>query len=426
MLDKKIVELAQDRIPLELADQSTALHVEIRRVKEEMAARGMGRSGVLLKKITDICCAGIRKRAQLAWEVLLKIITTSGVSSSDDLPEKLKSIVDVYLPQSHGYVKNFIWDYAKVLDPSKSESVDHPQLDQSREIALRKVHNEIDLFSINLRNKEKISRQKSSPKTRYEDQMNMFEDILLEPVQEDLLITIVEADRSTPLDKRQKFLVAQSSGGDSLVHPSIPNEKRQIYFGDVESLARESLVALGYGSKGTANFDVTPLGFKYYEFLKGRLGQSVERIEKTAKSYIDAQNFQGNYPKAFEKWSAAEELLWRTDSQQQLTTIGHLCREAVQEFADSLVDRYSPPGVTNDKSKTIARLKAVFDLKSKQLGKTKKPFLDALIAYWGTVNDLVQRQVHGGKREGQSLIWEDARLVVFQTLIVMFEIDRAL
>ena len=426
MLDKEIVELAHDRIPLELADQSTALDDEIRCVKEEIAARGMARSGVLLKKITDICCDGIRKRAQRAWEVLLRVITTSDVSYSHDLPEKLKAIVDRYLPKSHNYVKNYIRDYAKMLDPSKPEPVDYPQLDQSWEIALRKVHNEIDLFSINLRNKEKISRQKPSPKVRHELQMNMFEDILLEPVQEDLLITVVEAARSTPLDKRQKFFVAQSFGGDSLIHPTIPNEKSQIYFGDIESLARENLVALGYGSNGTPNLDVTPLGFKYYEFLKVRLGQSVERIEKTMKSYIDAQNFQRNYPKAFEKWSAAEELLWRTDSKQQLTTIGHLCREAIQEFTDSIVDRHGPPGVTNDKSKTIARLKAVFHLKLEQLGKSRKPFFDALTAYWATVNDLVQRQEHGGQKEGQSLIWEDGRLVVFQTLIVMFEIDRAL
>jgi hypothetical protein len=101
-----------------MADQSAVLHDEIGRVKEEMAARGLGRSGVLLKKITDICCDGIQKRAQLALEVLVRVITTSGVAHSDDLPDKLKAIVDNYVPKSHGYVKKYIQDYAKVLDPS--------------------------------------------------------------------------------------------------------------------------------------------------------------------------------------------------------------------------------------------------------------------------------------------------------------------
>ena len=60
------------------------------------------------------------------------------------------------------------------------------------------------------------------------------------------------------------------------------------------------------------------------------------------------------------------------------------------------------------------------------LGDSKKAFLDALIAYWGTLSDLIQRQEHDSQKEGKPLVWEDARAVVFQTLIVMFEIDRNL
>ena len=33
----------------------------------------------------------------------------------------------------------------------------------------------------------------------------------------------------------------------------------------------------------------------------------------------------------------------------------------------------------------------------------ERAFLDALLAYWGTVNDLVQPQEHGGQREGEAL-----------------------
>lgn len=49
-----------------------------------------------------------------------------------------------------------------------------------------------------------------------------------------------------------------------------------------------------------------------------------------------------------------------------------------------------------------------------------------LLDYWRKANDLVQRQEHGAAREpDESFIWEDSRRVVFQTLIVMYEIDRA-
>lgn len=256
--------------------------------------------------------------------------------------------------------------------------------------------------------------------------MNSFDQILLEPVQKELLTTLVEAARNTPRDNRQKFFVLQSSGGDELLHSYVPKDKTQIYFGDVEVLSNEGLLALGYGSGGTPNFDITPLGFQYCEYLKKKSGEPVERIEATMKDFLDAQNFVKRYPEAYKKWSLAEDLLWKTDSQQQLTTIGHLCREAVQEFAGYLVYSHNPPNVTNDKSKTVARLKAIIDLKVKDLSDTKKGLFDAMIAYWGTVNDLIQRQEHDSQKEGQPLIWEDARVVVFQTLIIMFEIDRIL
>ena len=42
------------------------------------------------------------------------------------------------------------------------------------------------------------------------------------------------------------------------------------------------------------------------------------------------------------------------------------------------------------------------------------------------MNDLIERQEHGAKKEGEELGAEDARQVVFQLLIVMNEIDRAL
>lgn len=48
--------------------------------------------------------------------------------------------------------------------------------------------------------------------------------------------------------------------------------------------------------------------------------------------------------------------------------------------------------------------------------------LDALVVYWGTVSDLIQRQEHGAQKEGEALRWEDGRRVVFQTAVVMFEI----
>ena len=60
------------------------------------------------------------------------------------------------------------------------------------------------------------------------------------------------------------------------------------------------------------------------------------------------------------------------------------------------------------------------------LGEPVSAYLDALLAYWGTMSDLVQRQEHGAAKEGQLLVWEDARRVVVGTLIVMTEFVSAI
>ena len=95
----------------------------------------------------------------------------------------------------------------------------------------------------------------------------------------------------------------------------------------------------------------------------------------------------------------------------------------MQAFASDIAERYGITGTSADLSRTIDRIRAV--LSRADVGDSHRAFLDALLAYWGTVSDLVQRQEHGAKKEGEPLTWEDARRVVFQTAIVMFEVARA-
>jgi hypothetical protein len=98
-----------------------------------------------------------------------------------------------------------------------------------------------------------------------------FVQILLEPEQKLLLIKLAEIVRSIPRNKLQKFIVLRTTQGDSI---SCPNHKQlEAYFGDVEALGREGLIAL---SQNQNAFDVTPLGLAYCDYLK-ETGQ-VEKI----------------------------------------------------------------------------------------------------------------------------------------------------
>ena len=196
--------------------------------------------------------------------------------------------------------------------------------------------------------------------------------------------------------------------------------------GDMEVLANEGLVAITYGSRGTPNVNLVPRGLAYYDELKHSAGQPTANVEAAIRSYLDTETFQQKYPQAYKKWTQVEEMLWSSDSKEQFTIIGHLCREAFQEFATSLIDHNGLQVADSNKAHDVNRIKAVLNHHASQIATTERPFLDALLAYWGTVSDLVQRQEHGGQKEGRELAWEDARRVVFHVAIVMFEVDKAI
>jgi len=252
-----------------------------------------------------------------------------------------------------------------------------------------------------------------------------FENVLLEKEQEELLMVLVEASRNVPREQRQKFIAVQTLGRTlaEVIHPGLPNDFEGVYIGDLEILAQQGLLNLSYGQYSSVNFHVTPFGTRYYEWLKGNKREPARQVEQEVRAYLDSDVFRRKYSKAFEKWQEAETLLWEADTEQKQTVIGHLCREALQEFATHLVDRFPPSEVDENKSHTIARLKAVLGQFS-HLGSTERLFLEALIAYWGTVSDLIQRQEHGAQREKEGLLWEDARRVVFHTMLVMHEVAR--
>jgi Phage integrase family len=119
----------------------------------------------------------------------------------------------------------------------------------------------------------------------------------------------------------------------------------------------------------------------------------------------------------YQKWSDAHQLL-ETAPDRYASTIGHLCREAIIEFSDELAHR---AGVGSfEPMQTKAKVRAVFASRS-EISTSVRRSLEALVSYWESVSDLVQRQEHGSK-----LVAEDSRRLVFQTMLVMREIDLAL
>jgi len=246
------------------------------------------------------------------------------------------------------------------------------------------------------------------------------------PEHEELLKKLVEAHRSVPLDRRQKFMMHRFLGGIEFIqHPGLPGGRLDVFHGDVEILAEQNLLTVSYNSSGNSIYDVHPRAYRYYEVLQERAGNPIQRIEKEIVAYLDSEDFQRRHPKAFRHWTDAAKLFVSADSESQWTTVGHHCREAILEFASDLIDEHNLTSQFPERNKTVDRIRAVLDVHKNQLGETTTEALDALVQYWRTVNRLIQRQEHGSQAAGRPLTWVDARRVVFQSAIVMFEIDSA-
>lgn len=170
---------------------------------------------------------------------------------------------------------------------------------------------------------------------------SLIDSILLEPEQEELLCTFVDAERQVPKNLRGKFITHQGTTPALFMHTETGIQFRGSLT-DAEILAGKGLLGLSYGSRGSPLFYVKPEGIRYYKELK-QTAQPAVAVEKEVRGHLSSDAFQNTYPAVFKKWAEAEALLWESDSETQFTTIGHLCREALQEFADVLIRKYSPP-----------------------------------------------------------------------------------
>jgi hypothetical protein len=74
----------------------------------------------------------------------------------------------------------------------------------------------------------------------------MFENLLLEKEQEELLDVLVEASRNVSRDQRQKFYASESIGETQavIIHRGLPGGMTKAYMGDIETLGHVALLTL--------------------------------------------------------------------------------------------------------------------------------------------------------------------------------------
>lgn len=241
----------------------------------------------------------------------------------------------------------------------------------------------------------------------------------LETEQEELLARMVEGGRDVPRSER-KWVLMKYSHGALFSGPGIG--RVDVPAGDVLMLEREGLIhPIAYSRRdGNPTFVLTPEGLAHYAEM--RESEPAARQESEVRRFLDSEAFRAEYPRAYARWSEADALLWHADSEREFTTVGHKVREALQEFATEGVERYRPPDVVDNPALVNKRLGAIIAKFLPALGHTRAKLLMALGDYSEATLAIVQRQEHGGQKEGDDLGWHDARRVVFHSASVMYEL----
>src|SRR5690242_5589553 len=112
-------------------------------------------------------------------------------------------------------------------------------------------------------------------------------EIILEPEQEELLCTLVEASRNITRENREKFRAILDRLNCVVQHPGLRGGSIDVYIGDVETLADSGLLAnFSKISQTLAVFDIHPQGFRYYEYLQQRVNNSTERVENAIRRFV--------------------------------------------------------------------------------------------------------------------------------------------
>jgi hypothetical protein len=246
----------------------------------------------------------------------------------------------------------------------------------------------------------------------------------LEPDQERLLVDMVEAANGVPRPEQTWRLGGENLGNGVMGGPW---GQRRVLPADVHALEKAGLLTATRRNYVYGNdYVLTPAARSHYASVKRRTSEPVQRQEESVRSLLESDVLKAAAPVAYEKWAEAERLLWSANSSNELSTIGHKLREALQDFATALVETHGPAVVNTDPTKTLDRLSAVIKQHHPGLGERQRRLFDALFEYWRVTIELIQRQEHGGQKEGEPLEWEDGRRAVLQTAVVMFEVVNAL
>ncbi|MGA7764372.1 MAG: toll/interleukin-1 receptor domain-containing protein [Candidatus Binataceae bacterium] len=94
MLDQEAMQIARKRLSADSSRRYHFFHRELQRVQNELATKGLGRSGALIEAIADVCAKEIEDATDRLWEVVRDLLREEDSALSPEAVRTLYGQID--------------------------------------------------------------------------------------------------------------------------------------------------------------------------------------------------------------------------------------------------------------------------------------------------------------------------------------------
>jgi hypothetical protein len=150
MLTPELEGIVREQIALAFQERDAAATGERAVIMSQMAARGLGQSGMLVAQVTALFARELKMRGEIALQQLFRVLGAAGVEPSDALAPALKTFLEWVIVEQHGHLRNWAHGSAGGSGGNFGVAVNE-EMDGARNFALRKAASDIDIYMVQMR-----------------------------------------------------------------------------------------------------------------------------------------------------------------------------------------------------------------------------------------------------------------------------------
>ncbi|MGH8563485.1 MAG: hypothetical protein ACREXW_05115 [Gammaproteobacteria bacterium] len=153
MSNADCLENLRGKVTLHVGQQLGQLDDEIQSITNRNASKGMLQSGATIKEVMRACSEQMEARVSFMTTAVQQL----PLDYTEDLRDSLRSLIHYYLPQDLGYISERLDKIVRLAGDEKLVDRVTDDVKANREVAIKRLENEIDQYLIRLKKAAKLS-----------------------------------------------------------------------------------------------------------------------------------------------------------------------------------------------------------------------------------------------------------------------------